>query len=94
MALYYCRHQVKDYDAWRPYFDADQPRIHSVGAKTVSVMRSTDDPNNVHFVFDIPDLEAFMGQMQSQELQDILQKAGVMEQPVFYGLEELQVPAL
>ena len=89
MALYYGKHKVKDYDAWRPYFDGDQHRIHSVGAKTISVMRSTEDPNDVHFVFDIPDFGAFMGMLQTPETGEIFQKAGVMEQPVVYRLEEL-----
>lgn len=89
MALYYGKHKVKDYDAWRPYFDADQPRIHSVGAKTINVMRSADDPNNVHFIFEIPDIDAYMKMLESPELQEILHRAGVLEIPVVYKLSEL-----
>lgn len=89
MALYYCKHKVKDYDAWRPYFDGDQERIHSVGAKTVSVMRSTSDPNEVHFLFDVPDLGAFAEKLQSPEVGALMQKAGVLEQPMIYKLEAL-----
>ena len=89
MALYYGKHKVQDYDAWRPYFDGDQDRIHSVGAKCLSVMRSTSDPNDVHFVFDVPGFGAFMGLLQQPDTAAIMQKAGVMEQPVMYKLEEL-----
>jgi hypothetical protein len=90
MALYYGKHKVKDYDKWRPYFDTDEERKWSHGAKAVSVMRSVSDPNEVHFVFDIPDLDAFMSMMRSPELGAILQEAGVLEQPVMYRLEELR----
>ena len=89
MALYYGKHKVKDYDSWRPYFDADQQRVQTTGAKVHSVMRSADDPNEVHFIFDVPDLAAFGSMMQSPELGEIMQKAGVLEQPVMYKLEEL-----
>jgi hypothetical protein len=88
MALYYGKHKVKDYDAWRPYFDADQPRLNGVGATAVSVMRSANDPNEVHFIFDVPDFAAFAGVMQSPELGEVMQKAGVIEQPSIYKLEE------
>jgi hypothetical protein len=90
MALYYGRHKVADYDTWRPYFDGDQPRIAAAGAKVVSVMRSVDDPNNVHFVFDIPDFNAFMGLMQSEETQTAMRNGGVQEAPSIYMLQELQ----
>jgi hypothetical protein len=90
MALYYGKHKVQNYDAWRPHFDADQERIHSVGAKCLSVLRSTADPNDVHFVFDVPDMAAFLGVLQTPETAEIMQKTGVLEQPVIYRLEDLQ----
>jgi hypothetical protein len=89
MALYYGKHKVADYDTWRPYFDADHDRLTSVGAKCISVLRSAEDPNDVHFVFDIPDFAAFMGALQQPSAAEIMQKAGVLEQPVIYKLEAL-----
>jgi hypothetical protein len=90
MALYYGKHKVQDYEAWRPHFDADQDRIHSVGAKCLSVLRSTSDPNDVHFVFDVPDMAAFLGVLQTPETAAIMQKAGVLEPPTMYKLDELK----
>ena len=86
MALYYGKHRVRDYEHWRPYFDRDQDRLHKVGAKCVNVMRSTNDPNEVHFVFDVPDLGAFLGALGNPETADIMQQAGVLEQPTVYEL--------
>src|ERR1041384_1076168 len=81
MALYYGRHIVRDYASWRPYFDGDQDRLHGIGVKLISCMQNTADPNDVHFVFDIPDFELFVNTLQNPESQEILQKAGVLEQP-------------
>ena len=89
MALYYGKHKVQDYDAWRPHFDNDQERLNAIGTKTISVMRSTDDPNDVHFVFDVSDFSAMIATLQLPETQEILKKAGVLEQPVLYQLQEL-----
>ena len=89
MALYYGKHKVADYDAWRPHFDGDEARRSSVGAKTVSVMRSTDNPNEVHMVFDIPDFPAFMGLLQSEETQAAMKNGGVLETPTVWMLQDL-----
>jgi hypothetical protein len=88
MAYYYGKHKVRDYEQWRPYFDGDQQRIHSAGARCLNVMRSTEDPNEVHFLFDVPDLHRFLSVLQAPETGDIMQKAGVLEQPQIYRLEE------
>jgi hypothetical protein len=87
MALYYGKHKVRDYDHWRPFFDSDQKRIESVGAKCINVLRDTADPNDVAFIFDVPDFTAFMNLMQDPETQDIMQQAGVVTEPVIFRLE-------
>jgi hypothetical protein len=89
MALYYGKHKVRDYEAWRPYFDDDQERIKRTGAKLVNVMRSAEDPNEVHFLFDIPDFDAFMGTLNEPGTMEIMERAGVLESPVLYRLSAL-----
>ncbi|MGE5518639.1 MAG: hypothetical protein ACM3VS_01850 [Candidatus Dadabacteria bacterium] len=87
MALYYGKHKVRDYDQWRPYFDADQDRLRKVGAKCLRVMQSTDDPNEVHFLFEVSDLYQFLEELQGTG--DLMKKAGVIEQPWLYRLESI-----
>jgi hypothetical protein len=89
MALYYGKHKVRDYEQWRPYFDGDQERIGRVGAKCLNVMRSTDDPNEVHFIFDLPDVHAFVGELQGPEVAELFQRAGVLEPPKIYRLQDV-----
>ena len=43
------RIQTGNYDAWRPLFDQDRPRVREQ-AKVQRVLRSVDDPNEV-FVY-------------------------------------------
>jgi hypothetical protein len=93
MALFYLKHRVKDFDAWLPFFEGDQDRIHSVGAKTISVMRSIDDPNDLHMIFDVPNVPAFFKILYSPEVADIMKNAGVSEIPVLYKLEMQSRPA-
>ena len=89
MALYYGTHKVVDYDAWRPYFDNDDAQREALGTKVISVMRSAHDPNEVHFIFDVADLGKFGAFMQNPEMAAMMQKAGVLEQPVIYKMETL-----
>jgi hypothetical protein len=89
MALYYGRHKVRDYAEWRPYFDGDQGRLSGLGVKLIRMMQTTDNPNEVHFIFDIPDFEAFINMLQNPESQDLLQKAGVLERPTIYKLHAM-----
>ena len=89
MALYYGKHKVQDYEAWRPHFDKDQERLGKTGAKVVHVMRSADNANEVHFLFDVPDFDAFMGAMNEPDMARIMQEAGVLEAPVLYRLSAL-----
>jgi hypothetical protein len=83
------KHKVRDYEQWRPYFDGDQQRIKSAGAKCVNIMRSTDDPNEIHFLFDVPDLPRFLSILEAPETAGVMEQAGVLEQPKLFRLEEL-----
>lgn len=91
MALYYGRHKVLDYSAWRPLFDADQERIARIGARIMSVTRCTEDPNEVHFIFDIADLPLFVNHLQDPAMAEGMAQAGVLEPPVFYALQDIKL---
>ena len=46
MAYIVTRIQTGDYERWRPMFDQDKPQAREK-ARTVRVLRSMDDPNEV-----------------------------------------------
>lgn len=94
MALYYGKHKVRDFDHWRPYFEGDQQRLNHIGVRLVHLLRGADDPNEVHFIFDVPDLHAFLSLLQQDDSKKLLHEAGVLELPVLYQMQEavLQKP--
>jgi hypothetical protein len=49
MAFIVTRINVRDYDAWKPMFDKDDPGARR-SAKGHSVLRGVDDPNEVFVV--------------------------------------------
>jgi hypothetical protein len=50
------RIQTRDYDRWRPAFDADQPRAREK-AHVQRVFRSVDDPNEVFIYLEYASVE-------------------------------------
>ena len=51
MAHIVTRIQTGDYDRWRPMFEQDKPQARQK-ARTVRVLRSVDDPNEVVIYLD------------------------------------------
>jgi hypothetical protein len=74
-------HDVADYDAWRPYFDADKPNREAAGLTDLMVVRNADAPNTIGMIFAAKDPEAAMAIAGSPDLAETMQKAGVIGQP-------------
>jgi hypothetical protein len=80
------RHKVADYDRWYEVYAQDtEARIES-GFHEMRIFSQMDDPNNVFILFEVDDLEKAKERMDSQELRDKMQEAGVMDKPDFYFL--------
>ena len=50
MAHIIIQHQVADFDAWRPIYEADRPGRQAAGVTDVAVLRDADDPNSVWLI--------------------------------------------
>ncbi|MFQ5675533.1 MAG: hypothetical protein ACE5G1_06505, partial [bacterium] len=48
----FLRHKVADYSAWRPVYDADEPRRNEAGLKEIGVYRDADDENMILLVWE------------------------------------------
>ncbi len=73
------RNKVRDFDHWKPVFDANLDPPREAGLTLSRMWRSVDDPNEVFFVFEIEDrgrAEAFM-QMPESAATGV--EAGVIE---------------
>jgi len=80
MAHVFMQHQVADYDAWRPVFDADKGGREAAGVTDVAVLRDVADPNSVWMVFEA-DPALIEPMMSDPERGQKMQEAGVLGPP-------------
>jgi len=88
MSIVLVNHKVKDFNAWKPYFDADQERRSAAGLKDVYVTRKADDPNDVFMVFETEDADNAMKMMEDPNLKDVMDQAGVINRPTITVLNK------
>ena len=83
MAHIIIQHQVADFDAWRPVYEADQPGRKAAGVTDVAVLRDADDPNSVWAVHE-GDPASIEPMMADPERAAKMQEAGVTSPPTIY----------
>ncbi len=81
MATVFFRHKVADYSAWKPLYDADQPRRDVAGLKEVGIYRESSDENMVLAIFEVENLEVMKEMLQSEDLAEKMKEAGVLTKP-------------
>ncbi len=82
------RHKVKDFDAWRTFFDADAENRRTIGSKGGVVLRALDDPNMVYILYEMEDIEKAKAFFQSDQLKKTMENAGVIGEPHIHYLDE------
>jgi hypothetical protein len=82
------RHQVKDYDRWRPFYDAHEAVRKMAGLEQVNVFRDAGDPNLVTILFRARDIELARQFAESPELLAVMKQAGLMDKPEMCVLNE------
>ncbi len=81
MALMLIHHRVKDYDVWRPLYDAHENSRASAGITNGRVFRKAEDPNDLVILFDAADVAKARSWTTSEDLKSTMQKAGVLGPP-------------
>ncbi len=76
--------KVKDYAAWRPYYEAFEKTRVSAGVTNGRVFRKAEDGNDIVILFDIADVTKARSFLTSDGLKAQMQKAGVMGAPTSY----------
>ena len=84
------RHQIEDYERWKPVFDDHASTRAEYGSTGYQLLRSADDPNELCMVFEVQDLDRARELVFSDELGEKMQDAGVADQPDFYFLNEVE----
>jgi len=85
------KHKVKDWDAWKKEFDDHKPVRIEAGLIDRGLGYSVDDNHQVSIVFAVTDMAKAKAFMQSKDLKDKMEKAGVEGKPAsfFYNIVQM-----
>jgi antibiotic biosynthesis monooxygenase (ABM) superfamily enzyme len=89
MAHLFVKHKVADYNTWKATFDAFVETRRAGGEKSFQILHPDNEPNNLLLMFEYDNLENARSFMNSEELKNAMQKAGVIEEPQINFLNEL-----
>jgi heme-degrading monooxygenase HmoA len=85
------RHKVEDYERWKPVFDHDHGATRARrGSKGGRILRNAEDPNELVILLEWDNLENAQRFANADDLKDAMQRAGVVDQPDVYFLEEVE----
>ena len=84
MALMIVQHQVRDYAAWRPAYDAHEASRVGAGITNGRVYRKAEDPNDRVILLDVADVAKARAWAAGDDLKTAMQKAGVVGAPTIH----------
>ena len=87
MALMVIHHQVRDYAAWRPAYDAHEPNRVEAGITNGRVYRKAEDPNDLVILLDVADVAKARKWASGEVLKAAMQRAGVVGAPVIHVID-------
>ena len=81
MAMMIIHHRVRNYETWRPVYDAHEPARDAAGLSNGQVFRSAKDPNDLVILFDMQDRNKAEAFAASEDLKFAMQQSGVEGEP-------------
>ena len=90
MVYVFIRSKVKDFEKWKPIFDEHAIDRKDGGSQGGRLFRNADDPNETFIIFKWDTIENARKFTGSEELKERMQKAGVVDKPDIYFLEETE----
>jgi len=84
------RHKVRDFDAWKPLFYADSKRQRDAACTRWNLTRNKHDRNELVIVFECEDLDKAKTVFSDPSLAELMKRAGVVDQPSIFFLEEVE----
>ncbi len=82
------RHKVKDFTSWKKVYDSDLPNRDKASLTEKYVFRGVGDQNEVITLFEIKDIGRARKFIESTDLRDTMERAGVIDKPDVYFLTE------
>lgn len=88
------RHKVRDFVAWKPFFYSDAKRQRDAGCTHWYLTQNKHDKNELVVIFDCEDLDKAKTVFSDASLRDLMKRAGVLDQPTIFFLEDVEDCAL
>lgn len=81
------RHGVENFPEWKTAYDAHKPERQAAGVTENQLFQDIGDANMVTILFDVEDLDRAKEFTSSDDLREIMQKAGVIGKPEIHFIE-------
>ena len=81
MAHMFIRHQVQDFDKWKPAYDSHQQARAAAGLKELHLWHNLDAPNEIVLLFEVSDVKQARAFAESKDLKERMAAAGVINTP-------------
>lgn len=82
------RHKVSDYDAWKQVFDEQGFARNANGCRGAQIFRNAENPSETMVLLAWDTLVRARLYAQSDDLHESIDRAGVVDRPDFWLLEE------
>jgi uncharacterized protein (DUF1330 family) len=87
------RSKVEDYAKWKPVFDEMGTTRKAASSKGGYVLRNINDSTEIVVLLEFEDLGKTRQFAESEDLKQAMQRAGVVDKPDIYFLEEIDRPS-
>jgi hypothetical protein len=75
------RHTVRDFNAWKPVYEAHLAAREAADLRELHVWRNVEDTTEVVLLFEAENLGAARAFASSEDLRHAIERAGVVDQP-------------
>ncbi len=83
------RHKIENYEVWKAAFDDYAQTRKARGEKSYQIFRPLDNPNNLVILQSWENESAAQAFLESAELKNKMQEAGVLEAPEIYIMNKV-----
>ncbi|HZD43496.1 MAG TPA: hypothetical protein VE134_05495 [Methanomicrobiales archaeon] len=90
MATVLIKHTVEDYETWKAYYDDHASTREEFGERGYRLYHVADDPNEIVILFEWDSPENAQEFLETSDLPEVMESAGVMGEPEVYHLDEIE----
>jgi hypothetical protein len=81
-------HRVKNFEQWKPVYEAHRPAREQAGVKELRLWHGVDDPNDLTLLFEASDLPKAKAFAESADLREAMNRSGVIGEPEISYLKD------